>query len=209
MMTATKYSFGVFSLNNSLATLPEYATEHSACFDLTFCPPSDKNTADCYYARNNKATAHIIGNQLTIFAGMRVLVPTALIFDLQSVAEPTFWNERMGKFVASPSDNFSMKVYPRSGLSFKTGLGLINSVGIIDGDYTDQLMIPMINHSEKDVVLTVGDRIAQAEILNNGVSVRSSFVWRASKPEKVGGRTGGFGSTGGFTTAPITTNTNS
>lgn len=197
------HTFGIFSLNNERASLPKYATVYSSCFDLTFCVPSNQNTVETYDARNNKSPTHVIGDTLTLYPGVRALVPTAMIFDLGASMDPTYWSAKAINRVHDPKNNFSMKVYSRSGLSFKTGLGLINSVGIIDADYTGQLMIPMINHSDKEVTLTIGDRIAQAEILNNGVSIRSKFTWISSPPTEFGGRTGGFGSTGGFTTTPV------
>lgn len=196
------HTFGIFSLNNQHASLPKYETVYAACFDLVFCNPSDKNTVDAYDMFNHKNVSTIIRGGLTLYPGHRVLVPTALIFDLRQDVEPSFWSSKIGMNSPNTGDLFFMKVYPRSGLSFKTGLGLINSVGIIDSDYVGQLMIPMVNHSEKEVVLNVGDRIAQAEILKNGMSIRSKFVWRSTPPEEFGGRTGGFGSTGGFTTTP-------
>lgn len=197
------HTIGIYSLNSGVAELPKYATLYSSCFDLVFCNPSDKIEVDTYDSRNNKSVSHVIGKTLTIYPGNRVLIPTAMIFDLRRDVEPSYWTPKMGSYIPNLSNYFSMKVYSRSGLSIKTGLGLINSVGIIDSDYTGQLMIPMINHSEKEVTLTLGDRIAQAEILDNGVSIRSKFTWISEPPEESGGRTGGFGSTGGVATAPL------
>jgi dUTP pyrophosphatase len=189
-------------MNNISAVLPKYETVYASCFDLVFCNPTDQNTLETYDTFNHKGVTTIIAGEITLYPGVRALIPTALKFDLSKEVEPTFWESKMGYNHRATNNIFSMKVYPRSGLSFKTGLGLINSVGIIDGDYVGQLMIPMINHAEKQVTLKVGDRIAQAEILKNGMSIRSKFVWRSTPPEEFGGRTGGFGSTGGFTTTP-------
>lgn len=199
-----RYNVGIYSLNAEKTELPKYATEYSSCFDLVFCSLKDTIVVDKYDFRNNKSDGHIIRDTLVIFPGERVLVPTAMIFDLMTVRKPyiSFANTRD---VSYKNDIYSMRVYPRSGLSLKNGLGMINSVGIIDGDYTGQLMIPIINHSEKQVSLTTGDRIAQAEILKNGIAIRTDFRWLESSPKEAGNRKGGFGSTGGFTTTPTET----
>jgi dUTP pyrophosphatase len=213
------YNVGIFSLNKERTVLPIYATKYSACFDLIFCPSEGVVTVDSYDSRNNNGINHIIADSLVILPGARVLIPTAMIFDLSNIvsaslwkatrplsvpidAEETFLSE--SGYSSQKGDIYSMRVYPRSGLSLKTGLGLINSVGIIDGDYTKQLYIPMINHSEKEVIVSVGDRVAQAEILKNGAAIRTQFHWISERPVEVGGRTGGFGSTGGnFSSVPI------
>ena len=52
-------------------------------------------------------------------------------------------------------------VFPRSGLSSKHGITLINSVGVIDSDYTGEIICPMINLSNTKYIIKPGDRIAQ------------------------------------------------
>ena len=41
-------------------------------------------------------------------------------------------------------------VLPRSGLSTKHKITLINSPGLIDPGYTGELLVPLINHGDKD-----------------------------------------------------------
>ena len=41
-------------------------------------------------------------------------------------------------------------VLPRSGLSTKHKITLINSPGLIDPGYTGELLVPLMNHGEKD-----------------------------------------------------------
>lgn len=204
------YNVGIYSLNPKKTVFPSYATKYSSCFDLTFCLPEEENTVTVYEPRNFKTVSHLIQGQIMIMPGARVLVPTAMIFDLMNIRSTTFWNSfknssypdsenyfSVESYDLNARDIYSMKVYPRSGLSVKLGLGLVNSVGIIDGDYTNQLYIPLINHSEKDVFISEGDRIAQAEILKNGIPIRTEFSWLSTSPEEAGNRKGGFGSTGG------------
>ncbi|MBF0818283.1 dUTP diphosphatase [Streptococcus acidominimus] len=84
-------------------------------------------------------------------------------------------------------------LYDRSSNPRKKGLVLINSVGVIDGDYygnpanEGHIFAQMHNITEETVVLEVGERIVQA--------VFAPFLL-ADGDEARGERTGGFGSTG-------------
>ncbi len=84
-------------------------------------------------------------------------------------------------------------LYDRSSNPRKKGLVLINSVGLIDGDYYDNasneghIFAQMKNITDKLVVLEEGERIVQA--------VFAPFLV-ADGDEATGQRTGGFGSTG-------------
>ena len=44
-------------------------------------------------------------------------------------------------------------VLPRSGLSTKHKITLINSPGLIDPGYTGELLVPLMNHGDKDLSL--------------------------------------------------------
>ena len=57
-------------------------------------------------------------------------------------------------------------VLPRSGLSSNHLITLINSPGLIDPGYTGELIVPLINHSEKNYKIKRGDRIAQLVFIN-------------------------------------------
>lgn len=84
-------------------------------------------------------------------------------------------------------------LYDRSSNPRKKGLVLINSVGVIDGDYygnpdnEGHIFAQMKNITDEPVVLEVGERIVQA--------VFAPFLI-ADGDEATGARTGGFGSTG-------------
>lgn len=60
-----------------------------------------------------------------------------------------------------------LSIYPRSGIGFKTGIRLANTVGIIDSDYYNNedneghIFIKIYNTSDNDFVVNVGDRFAQ------------------------------------------------
>ncbi|MGT2846870.1 dUTP diphosphatase [Streptococcus massiliensis] len=84
-------------------------------------------------------------------------------------------------------------LYDRSSNPRKKGLVLINSVGVIDGDYygnpanEGHIFAQMQNITDEPVMLEVGERIVQA--------VFAPFLL-ADGDEATGQRTGGFGSTG-------------
>lgn len=154
-----------------------YATTNSACFDISahFHYQHSFKT----YSKDNKEIT-VLGSQdengkayIEIPAEWRLLVPTGLILDIP--------------------EHHCVKVYPRSGLSSKKGLNLINCVGIIDSDYVEQLFIPIYNNSQERVRIYSGDRIAQAELCP---VIKANFNYIATRPEKKTNRDGGFGSTG-------------
>ena len=90
-------------------------------------------------------------------------------------------------------ENHSVRVYPRSGLSSKKGLNLINCVGIIDADYVEEVFIPVYNNSQERLRIYNGERIAQAEMTYNQRPILD-FIFE--KPVQKSDRSGGFGSTG-------------
>ena len=59
---------------------------------------------------------------------------------------------------------YCIKAYPRSGLSIKQGLTLVNNTALIDSDYRDELFILVINLSVADQVIKHGERIAQIKV---------------------------------------------
>jgi dUTP pyrophosphatase len=78
-------------------------------------------------------------------------------------------------------------------MSTKFGIGLSNSVGIIDSDYVEELFIAVYNMSDTPINIFHGDRLAQAML----EEVKAyTLVERKSRPEKKTDREGGIGSTG-------------
>ena len=156
---------------------PKYATASAACFDLAAFIQYQA-AIKCYSTTNDEITMLVTedpnGRQyIEIPPEWRALIPTGLIFDIP--------------------DNFCVKVYPRSGLSIKQGLTLINCVGIIDSDYVEQVYIPVHNNSLKRMRIYTGDRIAQAEIVKvEQVQINFTEI----RPSQKTDRNGGFGSTG-------------
>jgi dUTP pyrophosphatase len=83
-------------------------------------------------------------------------------------------------------------VFPRSGLSSKFGISLANCVGVIDSDYTGELICPVINHGSSDYTIKPGDRIAQI-VFMPVIKARLQETEKLTETER---GSGGFGSTG-------------
>ena len=87
---------------------------------------------------------------------------------------------------------FGAFIFPRSGLSYKKGISMSNCVGVIDPDYTGEVMVSAINHSKEDYIINPGDRIAQLLFLP---VEKANFV-EADELDDTERGGGGFGSTG-------------
>ena len=80
----------------------------------------------------------------------------------------------------------------RSGLAAKYGIGLTNSVGLIDSDYRGEMQVNLINYGKEPFVVHDGDRIAQFLLM--GTPRVELFLCDTLDDTARG--TGGFGSTG-------------
>jgi dUTP pyrophosphatase len=84
-------------------------------------------------------------------------------------------------------------IYSRSSLGYKHGVTMVNSVGVIDSDFYNNIdneghfSVCLINQGDEDFEVKVGDRIAQ------GVFMKYLTVDNEEEIDSV--RTGGFGST--------------
>ena len=104
-----------------------------------------------------------------------------------------------GEFSAIPTglyleipEGFEIQVRPRSGLSFKNGITILNAPGTIDSDYRGEVKIILINHGNSPFIINDGDRIAQLVLTP---VFRADFVVVDKLSETARGE-GSFGSTG-------------
>jgi dUTP pyrophosphatase len=104
--------------------------------------------------------------------GQRAAVPTGL-----AVAIPT---------------GFAGLVLPRSGHANRSGIGVVNSPGLIDSGYRGEIKVLLINHGSEPVSFEVGDRIAQLTV----VPVASIEWIEVDDLDETPRGVGGFGSTG-------------
>ena len=94
---------------------------------------------------------------------------------------------KTGIYIEIP-EGYEAQMRPRSGLAIRNGVTLVNGVGTIDSDYRGEIMIPLINLGQEDVVIKDGDRIAQMIIARY-----EDIEW-----DEESGFTGTLRGTGGF-----------
>ncbi|MBO6003779.1 MAG: dUTP diphosphatase [Aeriscardovia sp.] len=83
-------------------------------------------------------------------------------------------------------------ILPRSGISLKRGVAVVNSPGLIDSGYRGEIKVPLISFSRERQEFSRGERIAQFLALRAEKMefARASFLPPSDRGE------GGFGSTG-------------
>ena len=87
---------------------------------------------------------------------------------------------------------YEAQVRPRSGLSIKHGITLINCIGTIDEDYRGEVCIPMVNVSNKEYTILPDERIAQMVI----AKYEQAKIEVVTELTETSRGEGGFGSTG-------------
>lgn len=83
-----------------------------------------------------------INSPITLAKGDSILIPTGIGIQL-------------------PSAHMAGFVFARSGLASKHGINLANGVGVIDSDYTGEIICPLQNVGKQSHTINPGDRIAQ------------------------------------------------
>lgn len=59
---------------------------------------------------------------------------------------------------------FELQIRPRSGVSWKNKVTVLNSPGTIDSDYRGEIKVMVINHSNDQFTINPGDRPAQGVV---------------------------------------------
>jgi dUTP pyrophosphatase len=125
------------------------------------------------YARHGDAGLDLLARvPVTLEAGGWGLVPTGIAIEL-----PPGW---------------AGFVLPRSGLAATHGVTCLNTPGLIDSGYRDELKVVLVNHAKRPYDVARGDRIAQLVL-----QPVPRVVWEqvdALAPSHRG--TGGFGHSG-------------
>ena len=89
-------------------------------------------------------------------------------------------------------EGYEAQIRPRSGLSYKHGISVLNSPGTIDADYRGDVGVLLINHGREAFTVEDGMRVAQMV-----VAQYSQFEWESVEDlDETARGTGGFGSTG-------------
>lgn len=160
------------------AQLPARATELAAGLDVRAClhtkwvkvwRESERN-----YGRDTaEHNEPVLYGVVTLYPGDRALIPTGLAM--------------------RPAPGYCIKFYPRSGLSLKQGLTLINAVGVGDEDYSDEYHVTLVNLS--GAVQSIADGMRLCQLMVERVEP-IEVVECDELPGVQSDRQGGFGSTG-------------
>ena len=105
----------------------------------------------------------------------------------QSVIIPTFIKCKI-------QTGWMLCMYPRSGMGFKYGVHLANTIGVIDSDYygceanDGHIMVKLVNPSDKDILIKRGEKFCQGIFIPFGITEDDAPIFNE--------RSGGIGSTG-------------
>jgi len=111
--------------------------------------------------------------QTTLLPGQRKLIGTGLKMQI-------------------PKDVYG-RIAPRSGLAHKHGIDTL--AGVIDPDYRGEVKVLLLNTSDKEFEIQIGDRIAQLIFERFAIP---TFEETSDFSENTNRGESGFGSTGGF-----------
>ena len=95
-------------------------------------------------------------------------------------------------FAMAIPHGYEAQVRPRSGLSTRHGITLVNTPGTIDSDYRGEVQVPLINLGKADFVVERGMRIAQMLVL----PVPDVKIVEVDELDDTARGKGGFGHTG-------------
>lgn len=96
-----------------------------------------------------------------------------------------------GLFIELPL-GFEAQVRPRSGMSIKHGITVLNTPGTIDADYRGEIKVIIVNLSNQNYEINDGERVAQMII-----AAHAKANWLQVKElNKTERGAGGFGHTG-------------
>ncbi len=88
--------------------------------------------------------------------------------------------------------HYAAFIYARSGLAIKRGIGLLNSVGVIDSDYRGEICVGVIKQTDEPYTIEPFERIAQMVI----EPVALPEIVEVADLDDTDRGAGGFGSTG-------------
>ena len=86
-----------------------------------------------------------IDEPITLKKGDKVVIPTGIAIGLDD-------------------PHYAAFIYARSGLAIKHGIGLLNSVGVIDSDYRGEICVGVIKQTDPEYTIEPFERIAQMVI---------------------------------------------
>jgi dUTP pyrophosphatase len=112
-------------------------------------------------------------------------------FENINIEPNTLEKVRTGIFITCPKNTYG-RIAPRSGLAYKNWINVM--AGVIDRDYTHEIMVLLFNHGKDTFTINKGDRIAQI-IFEKICNPEFNILSEETKLDDTD-RKGGFGSTG-------------
>ena len=103
----------------------------------------------------------------------------------QRLGVPTGWSMEL-------PPGYEAQVRPRSGLSLRHGVTVVNAPGTIDSDYRGEIVVLLVNLGQEAYTIAPGDRVAQMVI----AQVARATIEEAAELSQTARGTGGFGHTG-------------
>ena len=153
------------------ALVPTKATTYSAGFDI-HCDIQGRMVR-CMNPKNQPYDVHTLTEPFYLQPNHRAIIPTG-------------WKMRC-------AEDEAIEFHPRSGLSFKVGITMINCMGLIDADYPDETGLILTNLSEMPFKITHGERLGQLMVRK----LHDTVIEEVDElPAVVSNRVGGFGSSG-------------
>ena len=116
-----------------------------------------------------------IDEPITLKKGDKAIVPTGIAIGLDD-------------------PHYAAFIYARSGLAIKHGIGLLNSVGVIDSDYRGEICVGVIKQTDPEYTIEPFERIAQMVIM----PVSLPHIVEVDELDETERGAGGFGSTNRF-----------
>lgn len=106
--------------------------------------------------------------------------------------EPGQWAKVATGWAIGLPAGYEAQVRPRSGIAIRHGVTVLNTPGTVDNDYTGEIQVILINHSDAGFNVRAGDRIAQLVVapVMRVTSVEVDEIGETARGA------GGFGSTG-------------
>lgn len=98
---------------------------------------------------------------------------------------------KTGVSIQLAKDNMHAFILPRSSMA-KAGIVCLNSPGLVDNDYRGEIMVLLMNATEKSVMILQGERIGQM-VFMKAHPIEFTVVQKLDKTSR---DVGGFGSTG-------------
>ena len=156
---------------SNTAKLPTYGSEKAACCDL-YCDLRVDKCIDLNPANVDFKHMEYSGD----------CFDRVHIAPHETIKLPTGW-------AFQPPEGYMLQILQRSGLASK---GLIPLGGILDEDYTGEVIVIMLNTTDKYLSINNGDRIAQMAIR----PYQQGEFEEVDKLDETERGDGGFGSTG-------------